>query len=345
MSALTVFRRGRLAAAVVPAIALGIAGIVSAQAGAEAASRAPAVHSGPRVTLGTTANITRDTFTEAPDGAVYYALGSTVLVVNGNAKPKTVLHASKQVMALAANSSDLFVQTALTVTEYRRSNGSAVKHWGLTSAFKPITSAGLFAVGGTLWSWTDWGTDSSGLEFATVSRIGISGAAVHVVSKSAYPGDMSANAAGLFFEVQGSRNAGLAHATPAGQLIIRKFTTQAAESPLALVGGRVDLLVFGSHLTIESYSATSLRLLSSKRVSGNDLSIADTGLGLLVLAEMCHGRACQTPTVGKLSVATGAVSGVAKVPGAFLLLSGPSAAAIEISNNIRGTIHLQRISS
>ena len=82
-------------------------------------------------------------------------------------------------MAVAANQTDLFVQTGLTVTEYRLSNGSKVKHWTLSSPVVPITSAGLLAVGGAVWSWTDWGTDESGFEYATVSRIVVSGSATH----------------------------------------------------------------------------------------------------------------------------------------------------------------------
>ncbi len=345
MSALTAVRRGRLAAAVIPAIALGIAGIVVAQAGAEAAPKAPELHSGPRVLLGTTTNITRNAFTEAPDGAVYYSRGSTVFVVNGNSGPKPVLRAGGQVMALAANTSDVFALTGLTVTEYRRANGSKVTHWVLSSRFKP-TSAGLIAVGGTLWSWTDFGTDSSGAEPAIVSRIVISGSAVQLVSKAAYDGDLSADATGLYFEEYGSSKGKLAHVTPSGRLSTHKFSTLAAGSPLALAGGQINLLQFGNHLTINRYSARTLTLISSKRVGVNDLSIAGTGLGLLVEAIACPtSHHCSTPTISKLNAATGSASGATGAPGAFMLLTGPSAVVIEISNNISGTIHLQRISS
>lgn len=351
MSALTMLRRGRLAGAVVPALGIAIAGLVVASSGAQAAPRSPhhpALHAGPKVALGTTTNVFANVFNEGPDGSLYYSRGSIVYRVTGNSKPQAEVHASSRVMAVAANQTDLFVQTGLTVTEYRLlPKVSKVKHWTLSSPVTPITSAGLLAVGGTVWSWTDWGTDESGFEFATVSRIATSGSAARVISKAAYPADMSANASGLYFESNSTKASAnfLNHVTPSGVVKARKLTAGVG-APLALSGGRVDLLVSSNHLMINTYKASTLALQSSKKVSDNDTNIAGTSSGLVVMTLVCHGKNCSTPTVSvsNLNASTGVASGAIKLPGAVILLPGPSAGVIDASHGIKGSMSLQRLS-
>jgi hypothetical protein len=345
MSALTVLRRGRLAGAVVPALGIAIAGLIVASSGAQAASRNPAhaaLHGGPKVALGPTTNVFANVFNEGPDGSLYYSRGAVVYRVTGNGKPKAEVHASARVIALAANQTDLFVQTGLTVTEYRLSSRSKVKHWTLSSPVTPITSAGLLAVGNTVWSWTDWSTDSSGFEFATVSRIATAGSSAHVISKSGYT-QMSANASGLYFESNNAKASTnlLNHVTPAGAVKSRKVGSAVVDA-LALSSGRVDLLVSGAHVTISTYSATTLAPLSSKKVPDNDLAIAGTSVGLVVMA--CQGSKCAAQTVSKLNASTGAASGGVKLPGASILLPGPSAGVIEVNHGIKGSMTLERLS-
>lgn len=300
----------------------------AAQAG-QAGQRAgiPAIHATATIPLGTTSNVFKNIFTEAPDRTVFFSKGSVVYVQKGGSAPQIALHAGQQVMALAATSSGLFVQTGLTVTEYLRSSGAKVRHWTLTSPVKPITQAGLIAVGSTLWSWTDWGTDSSGFEFARISRITTTAAAAHIVDKQAYPVDVAANASGLFFEdVRGPDSHGfLVHASPGGTLRARRAPVNAL---LALAGGRLDQLTFHSgHQAIDSYSTSTLLRLSSARISDNDRMFAGTGLGLLVLNEPCPHLTCAAATVSKLAT-TGAVSGTLTVPNAFSLLTGPQGAVV-----------------
>ncbi|HVB42296.1 MAG TPA: hypothetical protein VNF47_06245 [Streptosporangiaceae bacterium] len=339
---LAALRWRRLAAAVVPAVVLGLAGfgtVVPAANAAKRVSAVPALHGTARIALGKTRSIFGNAFAEAPNGSVYYSRGTVVYVVAGTSAPRVAVRAGRRVVALAANVADLFVQTGLRVTEYRRSTGGRLRHWTLTSP-APITSAGLYAVGGTLWSWTDWATDSSGFEYAKVSRISITSAAVHVVDKFAYPGDASANSAGLFFEAQHGTSGYLGHARPSGSTSYRRLAATAVGTPLALAAGRVDLLTFGQHVRINSYRTTTLALVSSKPVLASDRSLAGTRLGLLVLAEPCPAVSCASATLSKLSVSTGAASGTSHVPGAYLLLSGPAAAVIEVSH---GTMYLVRV--
>jgi hypothetical protein len=348
MSCLTASRGGRIASAVLSAIALAVAGLVAAVPGARAAVRtsaAPALH-GHTISLGTTSDVFGEAFTEAPDGAVFYSRGSVVYVVDGEKAPAIALHAGHTVLALAANSSDLFVETGLQVTQYRRSDGAQVRHWTLTSPVTPVTSAGLYAVGDTVWSWTDWSTDESGFEYAEVSRIHTSSSAVHVVDTFAFPADMSADSAGLYFETEHGVNGYLGHANPATSTVqLRKAPVDA---PLALADGRVDELVPGSSsANVLSYNASTLALVSSKKVPEKDTGIAGTGLGLLVLAQGCGGFPCSSATVGKLNVSTGGTSGALRTPGAYQLLAGPSAAVIEVSDvhGTRADMFLVRISS
>jgi len=306
-----------------------------------AARQAPALHATSTVALGSTGNIFKNIFTEAPDGTVFYSRGSVVYVQKGSSAPRVALHARKQVLALAANSAALFVQTGLTVTEYLRASGARVRHWTLTSPVKPITFAGLLVVGHTLWSWTDWGTDSSGFEFARVSRIKTTAVGVHVVSKQAYPVNMAANASGAFFEAARGPSGlvFLVHSTPSGVVHARR----APASPLALADGRLFELAFhnNAHQYIDRYSTTSLRLLSSARVSVNDRGIAGTGLGLIVLNAPCTRITCASATVSKLA-ANGSRTGTLTVAHAFSVLTGPKAVVVVFS---AGHMSLVRLAS
>lgn len=345
MSVMTVLRRGLVSAAIPVAaavVAAGVGPLASAQAaaGSPARATAPGLHKTGRILLGPARNVFGHAFAEAPNGAVYFARGSTVEVVRGNAAPRIVVHAGAAVLALAANSSDFFVQTGLTVREYSRSTSASLRHWKLTSPVTPLTSAGLYAVGGTLWSWTDWATDSSGFQFAKVSRIKTSSSAVHKVATQAYPGDMSANATGLYYEGQRGPSGYLGHATPSGAVTTRRQSV--VDAPLALSGGRVDLLSFGSNVAIDTYSPSTLARLSSSRVNGSDRSIAGTTVGLLVLTQPCASQSCPSASVSNLNAAHGTTSGKLGVPGAVILLAGPAAAVIQVS---AGSMFLVRLAS
>ena len=326
------------ARALLAATALALAALLATVPGAQAATRptarTQALH-GIRIALGATSSLYANAFTEAPGGAVFFSRGAVVYVVEGNRAPVVALHAAGTVHALGANGSDLFVETGLRVTEYSRSTGSQLRHWTLTSLSAPVTSAGLYVAGDTVWAWTDWATDGSGFEYAQVDRMHSTSPAVRVVDRDAFPADMSADGAGLYFETVHGVTDSLAQASPTTSAV--RYRKAPVDAPLALAGGRVDLLAFGSSAAdVLSYNASTLALVSSKRVPQTDGSIVGTGLGLLVLARS---------TVGRLNVATGGSSGVLRTPGAYQLLNGP--AVIE-ATSVRGThanLFLVRISS
>ena len=197
-------------------------------------------------------------------------------------------------------------------------------------------------MGSTLWSWTDWGTDSSGFEFARLSRINITSAAVHVIDKQAYPADMAAGPSGLFVQdARGTANAGfLVHATASDGSHARKGPVNC---PMALAGGQLYELSFhnNGHQFLDGFSTASLARVSSARAADSDRNIAGTSLGLLVLAAPCAQLTCAAASVSKLA-ASGSASGKLTVPHAFELLAGPEAAVVEFTS---GHMFLVRIGS
>jgi hypothetical protein len=339
------------ARALLAATALALAGLAATGGGAQAGTATTAARTtaasplhGTRIALGATGSLYGNAFTEAPNGAVFFSRGAVVYVVEGSHAPGVALHAGGAVLALGANDADLFVQTGQRVTEYSRATGRQLRRWTLTSLAAPITSAGLDVAGSTVWAWTDWATDGSGFEYAQVDRMNTASPAVHVVDKDAFPGDMAADAAGLYFETVHGVTDDLAHASPATSAV--RYRKAPVDAPLALAAGRVDLLKFGSSAAdVLSYNAGTLALVSAKRVPEKDDSIVGTGLGLLVLARPCSGFPCSSATVGRLNTATGGTSAALSTPGAYQLLNGP--AVIE-ATNVRGhraNLFLVRISS
>ena len=194
--------KGALARATTPALAgLAVSGlVVSGIAGAVPSAQAATanLHKTGTVSIGpATISFSYD-FSEAHNGAVYYSRGKKVYVVNGISAPSVQLTAGGNVLAVAASSKELFVDVGRTVTAYQRSNRKKLRQWTLLSS-KPPTSAGLYAVGSTVWAWTDPSTDKSGFQFASVDRFTTSSVAVHAVSTAnVYPSDVAADPAGRF---------------------------------------------------------------------------------------------------------------------------------------------------
>jgi len=343
MSMRNVVQAARRSAAIAVIAGFALADLCGGLPAAQAATAR--LHATGTVYLSQGSNSLSRDFTDAPDGAVYYSHGSSVYVVRGTSAPKLVVRAQGNVLALAANSSELFADVGRTVTAYRLPSGAEVRHWALSSPFA-VTSAGLFAVGSVVWAWTDWATDASGLEYANVSRFSASSATVHKVSTGvAYPMYLAADASGLYYQAIRSdgTNGYLVHVTPSGSS--RRVTDTNISGPLALVGGRVELLV--PHYTsgqtsyyIDSYAATSLVRVFSRHVSSADVDLAGTGAGLLVLAASCQTRVCSSATVSELSTATGAAISTVSVPYAVDLVAGPSAAVVSYKS---GKYYLVRL--
>jgi len=336
-----------LRAAAVPVLTgTALAGLITLGAlPAEAATPHPALHVTGTVRLGPAGNAFVLNVGEAPDGAVYYSLGGRQVYVlrPGATRPALAVTASSAVLAVAANSGELFVAAGRTVTGYSRTSGRAGRQWHLPG-FAP-TEVGLYPVGRTVWAVTDWATDQSGFEYASVDRFATTSGTVHTVSaNNAYPGDAAANADGLYYETVNRQgvNGYLVRVTPSGTL--HRLTDVNLDAPMALAGGRVTLLAVHSNDLpyLDSYSQVTLARSYSRRVSPHARDIAGTGAGLLLLTAPCQSAACSSATVSQLSTATGGTIASVKVPDATTLVPGPAAYVITFK---RGVFYLVRLAA
>ena len=338
MSVMNVLRKG-LPTATLPVVAGLVAVGLAIAPAAQAASTAPvqAASSGLHVTgkvdLGRLGSDFSYVLSEAPDGNIYYSRGSVVYLVKGDHAPVTALRASGRVLAVAVNSSDLFVDVGNKVSAYALSNGHRLRTWTLPS-YATITSAGLYTVGTTVWAFTDWATDESGFEYANVDRFSPSSPTVHRVSaNNAYPADMAADSAGLYYEgIAGTGNY-LYRALSSGSP--RRHADVDIDAPLALAAGSVYLLGIhenqGGNTYLDAFRGSTLGPVFSKRVSNSDTDIAGTGIGLLMLG---------AGKVSLLDTSNGHAGSVLSVPGAVALVPGPSAAVVMVSHS---TTYLLRL--
>lgn len=339
MLAMSVFRRGLQAVAGLAVLAvLGVIGaLLAGQAAARSSGTAgpPGLHVTGTVNLGKLSNAFAIQFSQAPDGDVYYSRGPVVYVVRGDHAPVAVLHAAGRVLAVAANSSDLFVAVKSTVTAYRLPDSRPLGSWNLPSPL-PVNVAGLYPVRGAVWAWTDRLTDESGLEYANVDWFSPSSGTVHPVSAGiAYPGDMAADAAGLYYQafiLKSSANE-LIHVTPSGSVRSRTVPDDFA-APLALAGGNVELLALDEATRktyLDGYSGSTLAAVFSVQVPSGATDIAGTGAGLLMLAGA---------KVSVVSTTSGHAGATLTVPHAGMLVPGPSAVVITASG---GRAYLVRV--
>ena len=337
MSVMKVYRKGLPTAALAVVAGLAAVGLAIAPA-AQAVSAAPAsagLHVTGKVDLGRLGPEFSYVLTEAPDGNVYYSRGSVVYLVKGDHAPVAALRASGPVLAVAANSSDLFVDIGNKVSAYALSDGRRLRTWTLPS-IATVTSAGLFTAGTTVWAFTDWATDQSGFEYANVDRLSLSSPTVHRVSaNNVYPADMAANASGLYYEGIAGAGDYLFQAPRSGSA--RRHADVNIDAPLALAAGSVYLLAIhenqGGNTYLDAFRGSTLSPVFSKRVSNSDTDIAATGTGLLLLG---------SGKVSLLDTANGQAGSVLSVPGAVILVPGPSAAVVTVSHSTTYLLRLAR---
>ena len=143
------------------------------------------------------------------------------------------------------------------------------------------TSAGLFPSSGVLWSWSDWATDESGFEYATVVAISPSTSSAKIIDDRAYPDDMAASPAGLYYEtVVGTKNH-LVRATANGGRELPAPTTD-SDAPLALGPGYLAVFAMkGAGLPyVDEFSANTLAVLHSSRLAVNTSAVLGTTGGV-----------------------------------------------------------------
>ena len=118
-----------------------------------------ALHVTGTVSLGAVTSKFTYQFSEAPNGTVYYVKGGVVDAVAGpRSRPRCCMLARLSSPSRRPTA-DFFVQIGRLIIEFKVSNTHRVRSWTLPKSPAALTSAGLYAVGSTLWSWTDWATD------------------------------------------------------------------------------------------------------------------------------------------------------------------------------------------
>ncbi len=294
-----------------------------------------------RVDLGPSSAIAIDQMpgAEAPNGTFYYANGSVVRVVRGTSAPVRILTATGPVLALAATTSDLYVQTGLTIDDYRVPAGEMRRSWTLPSQLLAPRTAGLFVAANALWSWSDGATDQSGFEYATVDVISTATGAIRVVDQHAYPADMAADRSGLYFETEIGVHGYLAHVTPTGTRTLSRPTSD-VDSPLAIASGSVALFTeHGNGMPyLDRYRATALGLIGSYRLTAPILTGVDTSEGLLALA--CNESDCASRSIVRIASEGATVMARITLVGLATLVEGASPAAL---TSARGHGYLVRL--
>jgi hypothetical protein len=341
MSVINVLRRARIAA--LPAVAgLAAAGLAVAPA-AQAASPVPARPAAAGLQVTGTIDLGRlgpgfsNVLGEAPDGDVYYAVGSVVYQVRGDHAPVAVLQASAPVLAVAATSADLLVDDGHTVSAYSVDDGRLRGTWTLAPSPATVTSAGLYPVGSTVWAYTGATTEGQS-QHANVYRFDLSSPAVQVVSTDGpYPGSMAADSAGLYAEELGASGDYLVLYPPSGPS--RRHLEAHRDVPLALAAGNVYLLGHdefpapdtGNYL--DAYDGSTLGHLFAYHLADSDTDITGTRIGLLMLG---------AGTVSLLDPVNGQLVAALRLPGAVALVPGPSAAVLVVSGSRTHLLRLDR---
>jgi len=161
------------------------------------------------IDLGAGAGQNPPVIAEAADGTVFYAAGQVVMVIGANGAPVAAEHVGAKVLALGASTSALYVVTARTLIAYGRSSGNQLGSWPLTASPATPTTAGIVVGGdGTVWVWTDWATDASGYEDATVYAVPSGAGKAVVISRSAQPGSLVTDGTHGYFLVSSSTGLG-----------------------------------------------------------------------------------------------------------------------------------------
>jgi hypothetical protein len=331
MTVMHVLRR-----AAAPAAAAGLAVSCLLAAGPPAQAGPATLHLSPAISLGKLGRDFSYQFTEDPGGNVFYFRGSAVYEVKITAsKPNTALRVRGAVLAVAASSSGLFVDVGRTVTEYKRSNHHRVRSWTLPGQPGAPTSAGIMVAGSTVWAWTDWATDESGFQYASVSRFSTASPTVHKVSSNnVYPADMAADSTGLYYEAVSKKGAGyLGHATAGG---VRRRYDANLDAPLALYGGNVYLLAINEtsdKTYLNSFTEPSLGVNFSALESSKYTDVTATILGVMVLGGGKVSLVLTGFDKGQIAQSVGIRHGV-------VLLSGPETGVITASG---GKTYLVRV--
>jgi hypothetical protein len=297
------------------------------------------------ISLGAAPATGQPVFAEAPDGTVFYAAGPVVMVVDHDDAPAVAEHAGAAVLGLGASTSTLYVVTAKGLIAYSRSSGNQTGHWALPGSPGTPTTAGITpGDDGTVWVWTDWATDQSGYEYATVYVVPAGAHTATTLSQTAEPGTLVTDGLNGYFLVssQNSQAASLVEWQDAtGQDVTGDPAP--AQALAAFSQGHVLLYQSGSGLheyTPGASAGAGPRISGFARTSVTAPDgFAATSSGLLFLT--CTAAHCATVT--QVSQTTGTAGQSVAIPGsdhATWLMPGPSPA---VFTSASGQMHLLRL--
>jgi hypothetical protein len=283
-------------------------------------------------------------FADAPNDVVYFATGSVVKAVRGDAAPVVVAHLPRPALAVAATVSDLYVETGATIRDYAVPGMAVRQTWTLPKGSLPPgvpgpTSAGLQAQPGVLWEWSDRATDESGFQYATIIEISTATSAIRVIDHDAYPNFVVAGPTGLFYEstvATGTTSHNyIVHALANGARVL-SHPTGDIDAPLALGPGYLAAFATrepSGKSYVDEFAVGTLALVSSAPFKPGAVGVVGTPAGPLGIESSCKKVACAGSTVVHIEPGTGGDIQAATVPDAELLLYGSHPAVVTSVNS------------
>jgi hypothetical protein len=278
---------------------------------------------------------------EAPDGAVFYADGKVVMVVDGDGAPQAAEHPGAQVLGLGADSFTLYVVTPRALLVYSRSTGNQTGRWALPGSPATPTTAGVTVSGNRdVWVWTDWATDFSGYEYANAYAILPGAAKADLLSAAVEPGTLTTDGTHGFFLVaaKNALGANLMEAAPsAGGTLPVHLTTASAAPTQALVGfSGSQVVLYAQPDSLYTYTPGGSGAVAERTNAGQPAVVAGTRSGLLFLT--CSKQACSTVT--RVDPSSGKTGASVTVPVSGQLLLGPDPAVLGVES---GQLRLVRV--
>ena len=217
---------------------------------------------------------------------------------------------------------------------------AARRSWVLPALVRHVTLAGLDPGPGVVWAWSDWATDESGFEMASIIEI-LDHLLAHACGRQRdrLPGRRGGGLRRALLRVHqhhfvGSGDA-FAHVQPGGGQTLSAPLGISTFEPLAVGPGYLAICTGGgqsntSYLNI--YSSATLAKMSSSRLGSNPEGIVGTPTGVV---------AVNPSSVVAVNPSTGATSPPVAVAGAALLLFGSHPSVIA---DYQGKAYLVRLS-
>lgn len=294
---------------------------------------------------------------EAPDGSVFTAFGSqqggapvapvgtAVYVVDGDQPAQVAEHPPIPVVALAADSTYLYVGGGRQIIQYTRATGATARTWTLSLPIRLIAVAA-----GKLWAVVGDSVSGPGqvMELspgsATVTRVGTD--AANVTSIAAGP-------LGLYYVESGGATIvhisldGTRQQAPTHQTVNEQLSGPAAIQAISVIGSQL-LVIHDAGQGLDSSSQTyAAATLAGPRTNAPGTAGSDHAIDSLAGpvdrsgpdALPCSGTAC----VGRFNLATGKITDAVTYPQSTRLgpLLGPYPAVIVFPPS--GRVYLNRI--